>query len=173
MQIQARYISAPDAKRLQEAFAGTPWGRGTRFFEELVSLHEAASRRVWVGIAGEQPVAFGSLVRESTYPAFRERGIPEIHDLNVSPSFRRLGIATSILDLAEHAAFEQSALVGIGFGLHSGYRAAQRLYVQRGYVPDGNGVFYRDRFPQEGEQVILDDHLILYLIKRRPAENAA
>jgi GNAT superfamily N-acetyltransferase len=173
MQIDARYISAPDARRLQEAFAGTPWDRGIHFFEQLVSLHESASRRVWVGLACEQPVAFGSLVRESNYPSFRERGIPEIQDLNVAPPFRRLGIASSILDQAEQVAFEQSALVGIGFGLHPGYRAAQRLYVLRGYVPDGNGVFYRDRFPQEGEQVYLDDHLVLHLVKRRPEEHAA
>ena len=51
--------------------------------------------------------------------------------------------------------------------IRDSYRAAQRLYVLRGYVPDGNGVYCRGRFPQEGEQVRLDDDLVLYLVKRR------
>lgn len=36
----------------------------------------------------------------------------------------------------------KSAAIGIGVGLYAGedggYGAAQRLYVKRGYIPDGN-----------------------------------
>jgi len=108
-----------------------------------------------------------SLVLESNYPPFRERGVPEVIDLNVAPLSRQRGVASRILDEAERLAFEHSDAVGIGFGLHPGYRAAQRLYVLRGYVPDGHGVFCRGRFPEEGEQVTLNDDLVLHLIKRR------
>jgi hypothetical protein len=45
------------------------------------------------------------------------------------------------------------------------YNAAQRLYLKRGYIPDGRGVTYRDRFVEEGEQVALDDDLVLHLTK--------
>jgi len=50
-------------------------------------------------------------------------------------------------------------------GLHPGYNAAQRLYARRGYIPDGLGVTYRDRYVREGEQVVFDDDLVLHLIK--------
>src|SRR5262245_32837837 len=136
MQIQARCISVGDPKRLQETFAGTPWDRGLPFFEQLLHQHDVALRRVWVGLAEGQPVAFGSLIPDSSYPPFRANGVPEIQDLNVSPEFRRSGIASCILDHAEHLAFQESDSVGIAFGLHPGYRVAQRLYVLRGYVPD-------------------------------------
>ena len=167
-QIDMRYMQGTDARRLRDAFTGTPWDRGLAFFEELARLHESRTRKVWVGLAGADPVAFGSLVPDSAYPPFRELGIPEIQDLNVSPRYRRRGIASAILDAAERVAFERSDRVGIGFGLHPGYGAAQRLYVLRGYVPDGRGVFCRGDFPREGEHVELDDELVLYLVKRRP-----
>ncbi len=65
--------------------------------------------------------------------------IPEIQDLNVLPPFRRKGIATMLLDRAEAEVACRSDVVGIGVGLHPGYNDAQRLYVKRGYIPDGLG----------------------------------
>ena len=56
--------------------------------------------------------------------------------------------------------------MGIGIGLHPGYNAAQRLYGKRGYIPDGRGITYRDRFLKEGEHIVLDDDLVLHLTKR-------
>ena len=56
-------------------------------------------------------------------------------------------------------------MAGIGVGLHPGYNQAQRLYVKRGYIPDGRGVTYRDRYVEEGTQVVLDDDLVLHFTK--------
>jgi hypothetical protein len=57
-------------------------------------------------------------------------------------------------------------VVAIAVGLHPGYNAAQVLYVKRGYVPDGLGVTYGDRFVQEGESLPFDDSLVLHFTKR-------
>lgn len=91
--------------------------------------------------------------------------IPEIQDLNVLPEFRNRGIASALLDHGEKVVAKESSTVGIGVGLHPGYNAAQRLYAKRGYIPDGRGISYRDRYPREGESVVLDDHLLLHLMK--------
>ena len=37
--------------------------------------------------------------------------------------------------------------VTLGVGLHSGYGPAQRLYIKRGYIPDGTGVWYQNHQP--------------------------
>ena len=58
-----------------------------------------------------------------------------------------------------------AARVGIGVGLHEAYGAAQRLYVRRGYVPDGRGVACGGAAVPEGERVVMDDETILYLTK--------
>jgi hypothetical protein len=39
------------------------------------------------------------------------------------------------------------------------------LYAKRGYIPDGRGVTYRDRYVEEGAPVVLDDDLVLHLTK--------
>jgi hypothetical protein len=60
----------------------------------------------------------------------------------------------------------RSDVAGLGVGLHPGYNDALRLYVKRGYVPDGQGVTYKDRSVREGEQVRLDDDFLLHMQRR-------
>lgn len=55
--------------------------------------------------------------------------------------------------------------VTLGVGLHSGYGSAQRLYVKRGYLPDGSGVWYRNH-PVAMNATCEDiGDLVLYLSK--------
>lgn len=69
------------------------------------------------------------------------------------------------MDEAEATIRSQSPFVGIGVGLHPGYGAAQRMYVRRGYVPDGQPLTYHNEFVIEYQAVKLDDELILHLVK--------
>ena len=103
------------------------------------------------------------------YAGLSEQNIPEVQDLNVIPPFRRRGIATQLLDRAEKEVALRSTVVAIAVGLHPGYNAAQRLYVKRGYIPDGRGVTYRGRYVEEGMPVVMDDDLLLHLTRRIPA----
>jgi hypothetical protein len=45
------------------------------------------------------------------------------------------------------------------------YGAAQRLYILRGYVPDGLGLHWRDHHTRYREEIVVDDDLALYLTK--------
>jgi hypothetical protein len=50
---------------------------------------------------------------------------------------------------------------GLGVGLYSDYGAAQRIYVRRGYLPDGRGMMY-DNLPVEpGASIPIDDDATL------------
>ena len=61
-------------------------------------------------------------------------------------------------------------VVGIGVGLYAGedggYGAAQRLYIKRGYIPDGQGVTYNYEPTMPGNSYPLDDDLVLWFLKR-------
>ncbi|HCE6154635.1 TPA: N-acetyltransferase, partial [Legionella pneumophila] len=61
-------------------------------------------------------------------------------------------------------------VVGIGVGLYGGhdggYGQAQRLYVNRGYIPDGLGVTYGYKPTVPGQTYPLDDDLILWFTKK-------
>ncbi len=91
-------------------------------------------------------------------------------DLNVLPAYRKMGIGSLLLDTAEKEAATRSKVVGIGVGLYvgedSGYGAAQRLYVKRGYIPDGKGVTYNYQPTIPGNGYALDDDLALWFTKK-------
>lgn len=82
------------------------------------------------------------------------------------PHLRRQRIASALLDEAETRIAARSPTAGIGFGLYPDYGPAQRLYVLRGYVPDGRGVAYAGRTAAALQAVANDDELVLYLIKQ-------
>jgi hypothetical protein len=71
------------------------------------------------------------------------------------------------LDEAERKVSERSGVAGIGVGMSPDYGAAQRLYVRRGYVPDGNGLTGRPVRP--GAEITVNDGLVLYLTKALPS----
>ncbi len=99
--------------------------------------------------------------------AFKGKGLPEIVDFGVLEKYRRKGIGSKLMDVAERIAGQYADIVWLGVGLHRGYGSAQRMYVKRGYIPDGTGVWYRDKPCEQGETGIAnDDDLVLFLSKR-------
>ena len=73
------------------------------------------------------------------------KDIPEIVDLTVFFDIHGKGIGTKLLDVAESEASKISDTVFLAVGVHSGYGPAQRIYVKRGYIPDGRGVWYQGK----------------------------
>ncbi len=132
------------------------------------ALERQTQGRLALLVAIEESTYFGhcKVVWRSAYPGFRECGIPEIQDLNVRPDCRQRGIGSALLDAAEGRIAEHSDFAGIGFGLYADYGAAQRLYVKRGYLPDGRGLHYGAEPAAAGESYRVDDNLVLYLLKR-------
>ena len=92
--------------------------------------------------------------------------IPEITDLNVLPPFQNQGIGSKLLETAEMEASKRSSVVGIGVGLYKDYGAAQKLYIRRGYIPDGRGIIYNYEPMLPGSTVEIDDNLVLFFTKR-------
>jgi GNAT superfamily N-acetyltransferase len=84
----------------------------------------------------------------------------------VAPEYRRQGIGTMMIGAFERAARAAGkSAIGIGVGLYADYGPAQRLYVKLGFVPDGNGVSYRNEPIGPGSTVRLDDDLIIRFVK--------
>ena len=84
----------------------------------------------------------------------------------MSEPWRRRGIATLLMDAAEHLARDRGiATLGITVGLFDEYGPAQRMYGQRGYVPDGRGACRGQRPLSKDMQVSMDHDLIIWLTK--------
>jgi GNAT superfamily N-acetyltransferase len=144
----------------------SPYAKPVGYFQRCFDAQQRDEMVMLFARSGEQLHGYLKVIWQPDYPPFRERGIPEIQDLNVVPASRRKGVATRLMDKAEAIIATRSAVAGIGFGLHPGYAAAQRMYILRGYVPDAMPVTYRDEFVKEGQEVTLDDELVLHLTKQ-------
>jgi hypothetical protein len=70
------------------------------------------------------------------------------------------------MDAIEEKARQLSTDVGIAVGMTADYGAAQRMYVKRGYIPTGAGLFADGRPVSYGEQVTVDDGLLLTFTKQ-------
>jgi GNAT superfamily N-acetyltransferase len=156
---------ADDAAPISQAFLAQGQMRSEWQFLDYVAEREAGIRDAWVASWNGALAGLVTLHWNPLYAGIAGKSIPEIQDLMVLPAYRRRGVATRLMDQAERSARARAAHVAIGVGLHPGYNAAQRLYVLRGYVPDGRGVTYDDRYVEEGEMVRFDDLLVLHLIK--------
>ncbi len=99
--------------------------------------------------------------------AFGGKGWPEIVDFGVLEKYQRKGIGSKLMDAAEQIAGQYADTVWLGVGLHNGYGSAQRMYVKRGYIPDGTGVWYQGKPCEQYEtEIANDDDLVLFLSKQ-------
>ncbi len=92
-------------------------------------------------------------------------GLPCVIDLIVFEKYRKNGIATALMDIAEDIAKDHSNKVYLDVCLNSEYGAAQRLYIKRGYIPDGKGVYYEEKVCETNAICKNDDELTLCLVK--------
>ena len=113
-----------------------------------------------------EPAGYVALYWNAPAGAFADKNIPEIVDFNVLIKFRCKGIGSKLMDVCEKLAKEKCDEVCLGVGLYTDYGTAQRMYVKRGYVPDGTGVWWRNKIWGPYEDCCNDDDLVLYLSKK-------
>jgi GNAT superfamily N-acetyltransferase len=168
--VQIRQLYINDIVTIVEAFNAIGWDKPRAIFEQYLMEQQAGERLVWLAFVQEHISGYITLKWQSLYKPFNDCNIPEIMDLNVLPQFRKIGIASHLLQVAEQEACTRSDVVGIGVGLYAGqdggYGAAQRLYVKSGYIPNGRGVTYNYQPTIPGNSYQLDDDLILWLTKK-------
>ena len=163
-----RTLKESDPTHFHRAFARQGWHKPESQFRAYLAEQERGGRSVLVADDGHGPTGYLTIMWSSGYPAFRQKGIPEIVDFNVLKAHQRQGIGTRLLDAAEGAIFAKAKQAGLGCGVTPDYGAAMRLYVKRGYIPLGNGLVVRYRSVGYGDQVTVDDDVVIYFAKDRP-----
>ena len=96
---------------------------------------------------------------------FGNKDIPEIVDFGVLEKYRRRGIGSALMDQAEKIAGQYADTVYLCVGLHEGYGSAQRMYVKRGYIPDGTGAWYGGKPCEPYGEYAVDDDLVIFMSK--------
>ncbi|WP_448954237.1 N-acetyltransferase family protein [Labrys neptuniae] len=164
--VDLRALRESDLDFLAGTDGGPAWKRDRDIWQRYLAEQRDGERLVLLALRGGHIVGYGSLLRHSAYPPFRDAGIPEINDLVVAAGQRRQGLATRLIaGLETQARTGGAGRIGLGVGLYADYGPAQRLYIKLGYRPDGRGVTYREAPVPPGNSVPLDDDLILWLTK--------
>lgn len=164
--ITIRDLRPEDAQRISEGEAAQGWQPNVSKYEMRL-LHQAQGKAI--ALAAEyrgKTAGYINLYYQPEHGPFAGSGIPEIVDFGVLEKYRRRGIGSKLMDAAEKLAGGFSDTVCIGVGLHSGYGSAQRMYVKRGYLPDGSGVWYENQPCPPYAVCRNNDDLVLYLSKR-------
>ena len=166
MNLTIRTLQTQDIAPMTQAFAQIGWNKPASQYERYLVEQNAGARVCLVAFVDDDFAGYLTVLWQSDYAPFRAANIPEIADFNVLPHYRRQKIGTHLMDAAEACIAQRSSIAGIGVGMYPDYGAAQRLYVLRGYVPDGHGLAYDGRTLQYGDQVINDDALTFYFTKQ-------
>ncbi|WP_098746005.1 GNAT family N-acetyltransferase [Paenibacillus sp. EZ-K15] len=166
MNVTLKVLDNTELKSIwKEAFQQQNIKRPDEYYDYCEYENQIGKRVTLLAFVDEELAGVSHLKYESSYPYFRDQNIPEINDLNVFPAYQRNGIANSILEEFENIVRQKMPRIGIGVGLYRDYGAAQRIYVRRDYIPDGNGIMYSNEPVVPGDMVCADDDLNLYLIK--------
>ena len=159
-----RKMQESDIKELSRGFIRQGWPSReeilTRYFKE----QESGEREVLVAEVEGALAGYITILSCAKQGPFAEI-YPELSDFNVFEPFQNQGIGNLLLEEAEKQVRLISDKVTLGVGLHSGYGPAQRLYIKRGYIPDGTGVWYQNHQP--AMNAVCEDigELVLYLSK--------
>jgi ribosomal protein S18 acetylase RimI-like enzyme len=161
-----RPLESKDISEIADAFRQLGWNKPASQYQRYLGQQELGVRDVYVAFIEGQFAGYLTICWESSYEPFLVHSIPEIVDFNVLPKFRRMGVGTQLMDKAEHEIAKVSSIAGIAVGMTSDYGAAQRLYILRGYIPDGRGLHWRDHYVNYRDEITVDDDLALYLTKK-------
>ena len=160
-----RKMQESDIKNLSRGFISQGWPSReeilTRYFKE----QESGEREVLVAEVEGALAGYITILSCAKQGPFAEI-YPELSDFNVFEPFQNQGIGNLLLEEAEKRVRLISDKVTLGVGLHSGYGPAQRLYIKRGYIPDGSGVWYRNQPLEMNATIQNNDDLVLYLSKK-------
>lgn len=164
--IMIRDLQQSDARIITDEEIAQGWDANIEKYEMRLKHQEEGKSVSLVAEYKGNVAGYINIYPDSEWGCFANRGYPEIIDFGVLVKYRKNGIGSKLMDIAEQIASEYSDVVYLGVGLHSGYGSAQRMYVKRGYIPDGSGVWYKDKICGQNAGCCNDDDLVLYLSKR-------
>lgn len=135
-------------------------------WERYYAEQQRNVRTVCIAKIQDECVGYGSLLWVSEYPGFKDSNIPEINDVWILAERRGNGLGRDLIQYLESIARQKNhKQIGIGVGLYKDYGSAQNLYVQLGYIPDGQGVTYKCQPVVPGDTYPVDDDLVIWLKK--------
>ena len=162
-----RNMEEGDARILTDEYAAQGWHPDIATYHMRLKDQEEGKCVALTAVYKGHPAGNVYVYMKPHDGPFAGNGWPEIHDFSVLIKYQRKGIGSKLMDTAEQIAGLYADTVCLAVGLHDGFGAAQRMYIKRGYIPDGTGVWYQGKQCEQYETVCtVDDDLVLFLSKK-------
>ena len=164
-EIVVRDIIASDPQNIYEAELEQGWHPSLESYQKR---YYERNDDIMVSLVAEfkgKVAGYINLIWNPTDGAFAGMGIPEVYDFGVFEKYRRHGIGNVMMDVVEDLAKSKCDKICLGVGVANAYGSAQRMYVKRGYIPDGTGVWYQNKVCPQYTPCNNDDDLVLFLLK--------
>ena len=159
-----RKMIESDIQYLSQGFINQGWPSREEILTRYLKEQESGEREVLVAEVEGAVAGYITILPCAKQGPFAGMA-PELSDFNVFEAFQNQGIGNLLMEEAEKRVKLISNKVTLGVGLHLGYGPAQRLYIKRGYIPDGSGVWYRNQPLEMNATIQNNDDLVLYLSK--------
>ena len=167
-----RNMEASDAQIFFDEFTAQGWHPRVEYYLETLREQDEVKCVALTAVYRGNPAGYVYLYRAAEEGPFKDSGFPIIVNFNVLKKYQRKGIGSRLMDVVEQIAKQYADTVCLGVGLCNAYGSAQRMYVKRGYIPDGSGVWYRGKLCVQYETVCtVDDDLLLFLYKKLKDES--
>ena len=162
-----RDMEAADAQILNDEYTAQGWHPDIDYYHMRMREHTEGKCVALTAVYQGHPAGAVYVYFSAQEGPFKGKDWPEIVDFGVLQKYQRKGIGNRMMDTAEQIASQHADTVCLGVGLCREYGTAQRMYVKRGYIPDGSGVWYQNKQCVQYETVCtIDDDLVLFLSKR-------
>lgn len=165
--VTIRSMIKSDISIIMKHLESQGWQASQDKFENYFIQQQEGTKFIFVAEHQKDILGYVTLDPSSLYGPFKDLRVPMIVDLNVFKLYQHRGVGSLLMDACEKIAFTLSNQVCLGVGLHLGYGSAQRLYIKRGYIPDGSGVWYQDHIATPYQIVENNDDLNLFLLKNK------
>lgn len=162
--IYIRKMEKCDVPLISKMFVEQGWPPRDTVLENYIKEQKENVRIVLIAEMNSEIVGYVTLMKLAKNGPFVNT-YPEIADFNVFKKYQKMGIGNKLLDKIEEETKKFSKVITLGVGMHKEYGSAQRIYVKRGYVPDGTGIWYNNQNIDINKSCLNSDDLVLYLSK--------
>lgn len=162
-----RNMDGTDARVFTDEFTAQGWHPGIASYLSRLKDKSDGKCVALTAVFEGCPAGYIYVYLHANKGPFKEKAWPIIIDFNVLKKYQRRGIGSKLMDVAEQIASRYADYVCLGVGVCDSYGTAQRMYVKRGYIPDGSGVWYQGKQCVQYKTVCtIDDDLILFFYKK-------
>jgi ribosomal protein S18 acetylase RimI-like enzyme len=163
------------AEAIEEA-TGTFFSGNRAVVESHFEGHAEGNSTTLFGYKTGELIGILTIRWQTRNPLLRRQNIPLIQNIEIKHDRRGQGLGNELMEHAERFAAARTDRIAICVSISEAFGAAQRLYVKRGYIPDGQGVtkvyeptekdgLARLEPLRDGQTVRVDGSLQLWLIK--------